>query len=421
MTGVGEPVMVVSIGADGWDGLAPAARRAVAEAEVLLGSRRQLDLIGAAASELVGLGAATPAERIEWPSPMLPALPGLFEELRARRVCALASGDPMFYGLGATLCRVLGADRVRVLPHPSSVSLACARLGWAVHDVTVLSGVARPLERLARVLAPGRRLLVLVAPTDGTADGPAAVAGLLTSHGYGPSLLTVLEQLGGPAERVVAARADGWVEPPGDPLVLVAVQCEPAADTVPLAGVPGLPDDAYEHDGQLTKREIRAITLARLAPLPGQLLWDVGGGAGSIAIEWLRSEPTARAITVERDPGRAARIGRNASRLGVPELTVVTGPAPGALAGLEPPDTVFVGGGLSAPGVLDVCWTALRPGGRLVVNTVTLEGEALLLEYHQRHGGSLTRIEIQRAGPVGGLTTWRPALPVTQWVVDSRC
>lgn len=402
---------VVGIGADGWAGLSPDARAAVRAAEVLLGSRRQLDLVPA------GPDGAGAAERITWPSPMLPALPGLFARLRGRRVCALASGDPTFHGLGATLARVLGPERVRVLPQPSSVSLACARLGWAQQDVTVLSAVARPLERVARVLAPGRRLLVLVSD----ADGPAAVAGLLTARGYGPSGLTALEQLGGPGERVRRGRADGWTEPPGDPLVLVAVECVADVHTVPLAAVPGLPDDAYEHDGQLTKREIRAITLAHLGPLPGQLLWDVGGGAGSIAIEWLRAEPAAAAIAVERDPVRAERIGRNAARLGVPDLRVVTGAAPAALDGLETPDTVFLGGGVSAPGVLDACWTALRPGGLLVVNSVTLEGERLLLGHHHRYGGSLTRIELQRAAPVGRLSTWRPALPVTQWVVSKPC
>lgn len=400
-------MVVVGIGADGWDGLAPPARRAVSDAEVLLGSRRQLDLIGAESR----------AERIEWPSPMLAALPGLFEGLSGRRVCALGSGDPMFFGIGATLCRVLGPGRVRVLPQPSSVSLACARLGWAVQDVTVLSAVGRPLDRLRGALAPGRRIMVLVAD----ADGPAAVAAVATEQGYGPSGMTALEQLGGPDERIVHGQAQTWSRPPGDPLVLVALECRPSPSSVALAGVPGLPDDAYQHDGQLTKREIRAVTLARLAPRPGQLLWDVGGGAGSIAIEWMRAEPTARAVAVERDPVRAERIAGNAARLGVPELRVVVGSAPSALDGLPVPDVVFVGGGVSAEGVLPACWAALPPGGRLVVNSVTLQGERVLMDWHEHHGGDLTRIEIQRAAPVGGLSAWRPALPVTQLVVHKPC
>lgn len=406
MTDEGAPVVVVGIGADGWDGLAPPARRAVAGAEVLLGSPRQLDLIGPEVR----------AERIEWPNPMLAGLPGLFHELRGRRVCALASGDPMFFGIGATLCRVLGPDRVRVLAQPSSASLACSRLGWALQDVTVLSGVGRPLDRLRGALAPGRRLLVLVAD----AGGPAVVASLLVEQGYGPSLLTALEQLGGSHEQIRRARADDWSHPAGDSLVLVGVECEPSPTLVPLAAVPGLPDEVYEHDGQLTKREIRAVTLARLAPLPGQLLWDVGGGAGSIAIEWMRAEPAARALAVERDPDRAERITRNAARLGVPDLEVVVGAAPAALSGLPTPDAVFIGGGVSTDGVLPACWAALPSGGRLVANSVTLQGERVLLEYHERHGGDLIRIEIQRAAPVGALTAWRPALPVTQLTVEKR-
>jgi precorrin-6B C5,15-methyltransferase / cobalt-precorrin-6B C5,C15-methyltransferase len=401
-----EPVTVVGIGADGWAGLSPAARDAVAHAEVLLGGRRQLDLVPAG-----------PAERREWPSPMLPALPGLFAGLAGQRVCALASGDPMLYGLGATLARVLGADRLRVLPQPSSVALACARLGWPAQEVTVVSAVGRPLEALARELAPGRRVLVLVPD----ADGPSQVARLLVDRGYGPSGLTVLEQLGGPGERQHRGTAEAWAAAPGDPLAVVAVACVAAPGTVPLSRAPGLPDDAYEHDGQLTKQEVRAVTLARLAPLPGRLLWDVGAGSGSIGIEYLRAEPSARVLAVERDPVRAQRAARNAARLGVPALRVLTGAAPDALTGLDTPDTVFVGGAVGVPGVLEACWAALRPGGRLVANAVTLEGEAALIARRSRHGGALTRLEVQRAAPVGGLTAFRPALPVTQWVADKPC
>lgn len=393
-------MIVVGIGADGVAGLSEAARAALGAAEVVLGSSRQLELIG-----------DHPAERLAWPSPMLPALAALFDRLRGRRVCALASGDPMFYGLGSTLCRVLGADRLEIIPHPSSVSLACARMRWPVHEVTVLSAVGRPLDRLRRVLAPHRLVLVLVSE----ADGPAKVAALVAGQGYRASELTVLEQLGGPAERVRHGRAGSWDQPPGDPLAVVAVRCLADPGTRPLSGVPGLPDDSFEHDGQLTKREIRAITLARLGPLPGQLLWDVGAGAGSVAIEWLRAEPSGRAIAIERDPVRGERIVRNAAALGVTPPQLVIGAAPDALAELPTPDAVFVGGGVSRDGVLEACWAALAPDGLLVANGVTVESEALLAGWYRRHGGSLTRIEIQRAGPIGGLTGWRPAMPVTQW------
>ena len=401
-----DVVSVVGLGADGWAGLSPGARSAVAGAEVVLGSPRQL--------ELLGDRGAPGGERLEWPSPLIPALPGIFARLAGRRVCALASGDPLFYGLGSTLCRVLGPDRVEVYPHPSSVSLACARLRWTIPEVTVLSAVGRPLDRLRGWAAPGRRILVLTPD----AAGPARVAEVLTELGYGASEVTVLEQLGGPGERVRTGRALGWRLPEGDPLAVVAVSCVADRGTVALPRVPGLPDEAFEHDGQLTKREIRAITLARLGPLPGRLLWDVGAGSGSVGIEWLRAEDAASAVAVERDPERAARVTRNAAALGVPGLRVVVGAAPEALAELDPPDVVFVGGGLTAAGVLPACWSTLRAGGRLVANAVTVESEALLAAWYGEHGGSLTRVQVQRAAPVGGFTGWRPAMPVTQWVVD---
>lgn len=399
-----DPIAVVGIGADGWPGLAEPARAAIRAAGVLLGSRRQLDLVPDEVR----------AERIAWPSPMLPALPGLLDVHDGRSVCVLASGDPMFYGIGATLARLVGPQRLRVVPHPSSVALACARLGWPAEDVDVVSLVGRDVDTLHRWLHPDRRLLVL------SADGrtPAAVAALLVRRGFGSSSLRVLESLGAATETHHDASAAAWGDRTAGPLAIVAVHCQGDGALVPA--VPGLPDDAYDHDGQLTKREIRAITVARLMPVPGQLLWDVGAGAGSIAIEWCRTHPACRAVAVERDPARAARIGANARALGVPGLPVVTGDAPVALAALEPPDAVFVGGGVTAPGMLDVCWDALKPGGRLVVNAVTVESESAVAGARGRFGGDLTRIAVSRAAPVGGFTGWRPAMPVTQWAAVKR-
>lgn len=394
-------VTVIGIGADGWDGLAAAGREALRTAEVVIGGPRQLDL----------LPAGCPAERVPWPSPLRPAVPGLFAAHAGRRVSVLASGDPMFFGIGRTLAEVLGAERLRVLPHPSSVSYACARLGWPLEKTEVISLVGRPLATLARALYAGHRLLVLSAG----ADTPAEVAGLLRDRGFGPSRMRVLEQLGGERERRIEATADAWAHPPGDSLNVIAVDCAPAPDVRPLSVAPGLPDEAYEHDGQLTKRHVRAATLAALAPAPGELLWDVGGGSGSIAVEWMRAHRTCRAISVERDPVRAERIGRNAAALGVPGLNVVTGAAPAALTGLPVPDAVFIGGGATVPGLLEACWAALPPGGRLVANTVTLESEALLADWYRRHGGELIRIAVAHATPVGGFTGWRQAMPVTQW------
>jgi precorrin-6Y C5,15-methyltransferase (decarboxylating) len=317
------------------------------------------------------------------------------------------------------LARSVDPARLRVLPHPSSVSYACARLGWAVEDVDVVSLVGRPLAGIGNRLFPGRRLLIL----SSGAQSPVEVAAELLARGFGISTMHLLEQLGSPHERRVTGRADTWSEAPGDPLNVVAVECEQAVhvdESSRLGLVPGLPDEAYEHDGQLTKRHVRAAALAALAPAPGELLWDVGGGAGSIAIEWMRAHPTCRAIAVERDPERAARSERNATALGVPALRVVTGAAPGALAGLPIPAAVFVGGGLTAPGLLEACWEALPVLGRLVANTVTLESEALLADWYRRHGGELTRLSVAHAVPVGGFTGWRQAMPVTQWSVTKK-
>ncbi|MCP9987413.1 precorrin-6y C5,15-methyltransferase (decarboxylating) subunit CbiE [Streptomyces sudanensis] len=400
-----DTVTVVGVGADGWAGLPEPSRAALRAADVVIGGgARQLGL----------LPAEVTADRVPWPSPLRPAVPALLAAHAGRAVAVLASGDPMFHGVGRALAEVLGPDRLRVLPHPSSVAYACARLGWPQEDTETVTLVGRPLDTLSAALHDGRRLFVLSAG----AGTPVEVAALLRARGYGPSRLRVLEQLGHPdRERALHGTADAWPHPPGDPLNLIAVECVRASGAPRLGAVPGLPDDAYEHDGQLTKRHVRAATLAALAPAPGELLWDVGGGSGSIGIEWMRVHRTCRAVAVERDPVRAARITRNAAALGVPGLRVVTAAAPDGLAGLDAPDAVFVGGGLTAPGLLDACWAALRPGGRLVANTVTLESEALLAERYRRHGGELVRLAVAHAVPVGGFTGWRQAMPVTQWSV----
>ncbi|TKJ33451.1 precorrin-6y C5,15-methyltransferase (decarboxylating) subunit CbiE [Blastococcus sp. CCUG 61487] len=392
-------VTVVGIGADGWDGLSPAARRVVEAAEVLRGSARQLGLVPGHVA----------AERVPWPSPMAPALPGLLAAHPGRRVVVLASGDPMLSGIGSSLVRLHGPDAVRVVLHPSSVSLACARLGWAVEETAVVTVVGRALELVTPHVTPGRRLLVL--GSDG--GTPAEVAALCARLGYGGSRITALAQLGGPGEHRLAGAAADWPHGVVDPLVVTAVEAVADEGTVPLPTVPGLPDEAFEDDGQLTKRDVRAVTLARLAPLPGRLLWDVGAGAGSIGIEWMRTHPSCRAVAVESRPDRVARIRGNAARLGVPGLQVVEGRAPEALAGLPAPDAVFVGGGATTPDLLDTCWAALRPGGRLVVTAVTLESEAVLAGWFARVGGDLVRLSVAHGSPVGSFTGWRPAMPVT--------
>ncbi|GIM94211.1 precorrin-6y C5,15-methyltransferase (decarboxylating) subunit CbiE [Paractinoplanes toevensis] len=392
-------VTVVGIGAGGWSDLGRTGRSTVAEAEVIFGSCRQLDLLPA---DVVG-------ERIPWPSPLLPALPGLLDEHRGRRICVLASGDPMFHGIGATLVRLLGPEGVRIDPHPSAASLAAARMGWPLADTDVLSLVTADPAALRRLINPGRRILVLARD----AGTPAQVAAVLTAAGFGAAGLSVLEQLGGPGERRVDGTAAGW-SAQVDPLNVIAVDC---GDGPAVPVVPGLPDDAYESDGQLTKREVRAVTLAMLAPAPGALLWDVGGGSGSIGIEWMRSHPACRAITIEPDPARCATIRANARTLGVPALRVVEGRAPAALTGLPTPDTIFIGGGLTRDGVLDACLAALRPGGRLVANAVTVESEAAVAAAYAKLGGELVRLSVSRGSPVGGFTGWRTMMPVTIWSV----
>jgi precorrin-6Y C5,15-methyltransferase (decarboxylating) len=316
----------------------------------------------------------------------------------------------MWYGAGAMLVRHFPREEMTILPHPSAFGLAAARLGWPLADCALVSLHGRPLDTLRLHLAEGRRVLILAA--DGAT--PAAVAHVLTTAGWGPSRLTVLEHLGGPAEASQAGTAAAWGERRTADLNIIALECSAAPGTRGLSRLAGLPDTAFEHDGQLTKREIRAATLAALAPLPGETLWDIGAGSGSIAIEWLRAGEALSAIAVERDPARAAAIARNAAALGVPGLEIVHGPAPEALAGLAVPDAVFVGGGTTDPALLPALWRTLKPGGRLVANVVSTEGERALLDWQTQHGGDLTRLAISRAQPLGAHHVWRPLIAVTQ-------
>jgi len=389
-------VQVIGIGADGWDGLAATVRDRIASATVVVGGRRHLDLLPDVPGQ----------QRMLLPRPLREGLSDLLEQA-GPDVVVLASGDPLVSGIGSTLIELLGADAVEIHPAVSSVALACARMGWPAESCAVVSVVGRDLSRIRRELSPGRRLVVL--SSDETT--PAAVADLLVEVGSGGSRLTVLSDLGASGERRVEALAADW-DAESSRLNIVAIE---VAGGLGYGWTAGLPDDAYEHDGQLTKRDLRASALARLAPRPGEHLWDVGAGAGSVGIEWMRTHPTCRASAVEADPDRAARIARNAARLGVPDLVIVHGRAPEALARLAAPDAIFIGGGATRPGVLDECLSALRPGGRLVVHGVTLETEQLLAGAHRAHGGELTRISVETTAPVGSFTGWTPARAVTQW------
>ena len=390
---------IIGVNEDGLAGLGRPARHALAAAETVFGGVRHLRL---AAGGITGAALA-------WPSPFSVA-PVL--ALRGQKVAVLASGDPMWHGVGATLLRDLPPGEARVFPQVSCASIAAARLGWPLAEVTTLSLLARNVALLRPHLHPGARLILLTSD----AAQPPAIAALLAADGFGASRVTLLEALGGPDERISSGTAASFGLPAIHPLNTLAVEvvAGPGARLMPRA--PGLPDDLFYHDGQLTKREVRAITLSTLRPLPGALLWDVGAGAGSIGIEWMLAHPTCRAIGIEARADRAARVSANAAACGVPGLRVVVGEAPGALAGLPAPDAVFLGGGATDPGVFDATLAALRPGGIFVANAVTLETEALLLARYAAQGGEILRIGISRAVAVASMTGWRPAMPVTQWV-----
>jgi precorrin-6Y C5,15-methyltransferase (decarboxylating) len=390
---------IVGIGEDGLEGLSAAARGLIADAEIVFGGARHLTL----AAPLIR-GEARP-----WPSPF-----SVKEVLdaRGRQVCVLASGDPFLYGVGATLAAHIPPEETIAVPAPSAFSLAVARLGWAIADSALVSLHGRALDRIRPHLHPGARILALTSD----AGGPKALAALLAESGFGGSRLTVLEALGGPRERVRGTTARSFdLDDVGD-LNVVALEVEAAPDARIIPCAQGVPDSLYEHDGQITKREIRALTLSSLAPRRGEMLWDIGAGSGSVAVEWLLAHPSLRAVAIEAREDRAARIRRNAAALGVPDLEIVAGRAPEALAGLPAPEAIFIGGGASEDGMLDAAAAALKAGGRLVVNAVTLATEGVLIERHAKLGGSLTRIAVSRADHIGGKTGWRAAMPVTQWV-----
>ena len=386
---------IVGIGEDGY--LPPAALAAVRAARLVVGGRRHLALADRAIC----------GERLAWPSPLTDAFPAILAR-RGEPVAVLASGDPFCFGIGATLATVAPRAEIVCHPAPSAFALARARLGWSSADTAELSACGRPLAAIIPHLQPGAQLLVLSAD----AETPAAVAALLHRRGLGRSRVTVLEAMGGPAERIRAADADGFDLAGIQKLNTVAVTVSGA---VPQHLATGLPDELFEHDGQLTRREMRAVTLSTLAPRRGELLWDVGGGAGSIGIEWMLRHPANRAVAIEPEPARAARIGRNAEAIGVPALAVVEGAAPGALAGLPMPHAVFLGGGAHRPGVIDAAWAALPEGGRIVANAVTIETEAALLGARARYGGALLRLSVERLDAVGAMHAFRPAMTVTQW------
>ncbi|MDR7035188.1 precorrin-6y C5,15-methyltransferase (decarboxylating) subunit CbiE [Mesorhizobium sp. BE184] len=391
---------LVGIGEDGVAGLGDEAKRRIGEAEIVFGGKRHLDL----AAPLIK-GEARP-----WPTPFDAAMTDVLA-LKGQKVCVVASGDPFLHGVGATLARRVPAAEMHVVPAPSAFSLAAARLGWPLQDIETISLHGRDPDLIRPLLHPGTRILALTSD----AAAPAAIASLLAGLGFGASRLTLLEALGGPGETIRACRADAFDLQNINPLNVLALELESDREARILPLTPGLVDELFEHDGQITKREIRAVTLSSLAPRRGEVLWDIGAGSGSISIEWMLAHPSLRAVAIEADPQRTARIRRNAAACGVPGMTIVEGKAPEALRDLPTPDAIFIGGGGTDRGVIEAAIATLRPGGRLVANAVTLEMESLLLARHAEFGGDLVRLAVSRAAPVGSMKGWRPAMPVTQW------
>ncbi|MEG3876908.1 precorrin-6y C5,15-methyltransferase (decarboxylating) subunit CbiE [Microcoleus sp. herbarium7] len=393
---------VVGIGEDGLSGLSAIARALLDRSQIIVGGARHLAM----------LPPEDTREQLLWASPLQATVDEIVRR-RGQPVCVLASGDPMCHGIGVTLSRRISISEMTVIPAASAFSLICARLGWALADVETFSLTNRPIASIALGLSPGARLLVLSADR----HTPGKVAQLLTQRGFGSSLMTVFERMSGDAERRIERVAAAWNATDLADLNAIAIAVAADRETLLVPRTSGLPDAAYRHDGQLTKREVRAVTLSALAPIPGELLWDVGAGCGSIAIEWMRSHRNCRAIAIERHPTRLQYIAENASNLGVPELKIVDGEAPAALVNLPQPDAIFIGGGVTAESVLETCWNALGEGGRLVVNAVTVESEFKVLQWHSLHGGELIRIGIQRLGAIGSFQGWKPLAPVTQWAV----
>ena len=405
---------IIGIGEDGWDDLAADSKELLYEAEIVFGGERHLKMIP---EDWEG-------ERIVWPSPIRDAVTKIVswrpaESGSGKIVAVMASGDPLCYGIAAKLLRHLPIEEIWIKPALTTFSLICSRVGWSLPDVETLTIHGRPVEMLHPFVQPGAKLLVL----NKDEGSPKQTAKLLNARGFGKSRITVLEHLGGIKERQFSGKADSWNHPEGATLNAMALECIPESNATILSRIPGLPDEAFFHDGQLTKREIRAVSLSRLMPVVDQVLWDVGAGCGSVAIEWMRTSPRCRAVAIEKSKSRLKLIKQNSQELGVPMLQIISGSAPEVLGDLPAPDAVFIGGGLSSGNLLETCWNALKPGGRLVANAVTLEGEQKLLQWQNKNSGKsgasgdLTRLSISRAEKIGRFQGWKEIRSVIQLAV----
>jgi precorrin-6B C5,15-methyltransferase / cobalt-precorrin-6B C5,C15-methyltransferase len=392
---------IIGVGDDGIDNLPPKSRAHLNGASFVLASSRVIKEFDLADTKI-----------LLWEDGYADAMAALMAR-RGEKTVVLASGDPMHFGIGSTLTMKLDPTEFEIIPAQSSFSLAASHLKWPLRDVSCISLHGRPTESLVRHLAPSARILAL------TSSGQTIqqVVSVLLEAGYGGSALTVLENLGGAEQRIVSLKAGDAAGQKFSDLNVLAIECDRTPSTLASGSTPGLPDEAFAHDGQLTKREVRAATLATLRPYPGALLWDIGAGCGSVGIEWMRAARGAKAIAIEENGERIAMIDANAKTLGVPELRIVAGTAPASFADLPAPDAVFIGGGIADPDVCEHAFTALRPGGVLVANAVTIEGEGRLIELAKEHGGELSRIAVSRASPVGDFLAFKPMMPVTMLTI----
>lgn len=387
---------IVGIGEEGLGGLNPVVQTIIEEADMLVGGLRHLKMV------------PSNAQKIDWGAGLNHGIDTI-KANAGKAVVVLATGEPLWFGIGTTLLRHFTPEDVMIHPSIGAFSLASARMGWAIPDTVCMTVHGRAIENLNRAIAPGAKILIL------SRDGktPLEVADLLAKYGYGNSRLSVFEHMGAKQEKRLEGIACAWTAQVAN-LNTIAVQCVASPDARRLPCTSGLKDDLFEHDGQLTKREVRAVTLSSLAPQAGELLWDVGAGCGSISIEWMRAHPSNKAIAIEQTDKRRSMIAHNGAALGVPTLEILDGCAPACLTGLDQPDAIFIGGGISIPGLLETCWNALAVGGRLVANTVTLEAERELLNFQAKFGGEFTRIAISKQASVGRLTSLKPMAPVLQ-------
>ncbi len=392
---------IIGIGEDGWDGLSAKARHAVQSAENIIGSKRTLAMLPDGK-----------AKCMEWPQPFSRVVEQL-KPLSGQATVMLATGDPMSFGAARKLLTFVPKREVTILPNLSAFSLAASHLGWSLPDCDCFTIHGRPAANLEVFIQPDAKLLVLTEDQDSIAEACRR----LVARGFEASDVTVLENLGGASERVTSFKANVQPSLNWSPLNSLAIHCHASTRAKIWSRVAGLPDDVFQHDGKITKREVRAATIAALAPAPDQVLWDVGAGSGSIGIEWMRSTRGCEAYAIESLQDRLAMIAANADQLGTPRLKIIAGDAPAAFEGLPHPHAVFIGGGLSDHGTFEGAWAALRPGGNLVANTVTIEGDTILYQLQREHGGDLVRIEVSTLTNVGDMRAMRPRMAVLQWRV----